>query len=130
MTEQDLKELLELKKKAYHKLTEAYQLTRDLAEALDRQDQISIDMVLSMRQRTILELQEIDSYVDLKRYDLNQDGIARMNALLSGAAADLPMEVPLADCLASNNRLLQQLKALDQIVNQKLCGDRSIYCIR
>lgn len=127
MTGQRLAGLLELEKKFSHRLEEALSLTRDLAESVDRQDQVSIGMLLSMRQKTILELQEIFHYIHLIRLELDQSALARFDQLLSGASAQSPQELPLTECIASNRRLLQHLGELDQSVSQRLCRDRSFY---
>ena len=57
-------ETLRLKKRQeYLKLLEVARLTEDLAEATDRRDEVSVRMLLSMRQELLLELQEMDSAV-------------------------------------------------------------------
>jgi len=127
MSEQDLNGLLELEKKFSQKLIEALRLTGDLAQSVDRQDQVSIGMLLSMRQKTILELQEISHYIDLMRVELDASALARFDQLLSGAAAQSPQELPLTECIASNHRSLEQLGALDQAISQRLCGEHSFY---
>lgn len=127
MSEQEFNGLLALEKKFSHKLIEALSLTRDLAESVKRQDQVSIAMLLSMRQKTILELQEISHYIDLMRLELEPSMLPHFDALLSGATAQSPQELPLTECIASNQRLLRQLGTLDQTVSQKLCGEQSFY---
>lgn len=127
MTAQDLKELLELEKRFFSKLTETMDLSRDLADAVDRQDQVTVTMLLSMRQRPILELQEINSYIDLKRIGLPGGDEARFVELISGAPAETAAEGPVAEQVAVNHRLLLRLTELDQRINQKLCGENSFY---
>ncbi|MEI3361551.1 MAG: hypothetical protein V8R75_02680 [Oscillospiraceae bacterium] len=53
MQQNDLMDLLMLEKKIYNSLNEVQDLTRQLAEALDRQDQVSVRMLLTMRQEPI-----------------------------------------------------------------------------
>lgn len=127
MRKSDLTELLELEKKFKRKLTEAIQVTQDLAEAIERQDAVSIDMLLSIRHKSILEMQEVRSFIDLKRLDLDSHDLPRMDALLAGAAAEIPDERPVAEIIASNQRLLSQLLSMDRALNQKLCGANSVY---
>ena len=127
MSEQECNGLLALEKKFSYKVIEALSLTRDLTESVERQDQVSVAMLLSMRQKTILELQEISCHIDLMRLDLEPSMLTRFDALLSGASAQSPQELPLTECIASNQRLLRQLKVLDQTVSQKLCGEQSFY---
>ena len=50
-------------RKAYMKLGEVYDLTQQLAQAVDRRDEVSTKMLLGMRQEPLLELQEIEETV-------------------------------------------------------------------
>lgn len=127
MSEQDLRGLLELEKKFYRKLSELAALTQDLADAVDRQDQVSLGLMLSLREKAILELQEVRSYIDLLRYDFDAQYLPRFEALLQGEDATSPFEQPVVEVIAANNRLLQQIVLQDKTVNQRLCGDRSVY---
>ena len=129
MTVQNLNDLLELEKKFYHKLNETISLTHELTESLNRQDQTSLRMLLSMRQKPILELQEIANHIMLRRMELDHTDVLQFDRLLSGAKAETPEEVPVSEQILINQRLLQQLSKLDQKINQKLCGKNSIYPI-
>lgn len=127
MTTQDLQELLELEKKFYAKLNETMNLSHDLADAIDRQDQVSVSMLLSMRQHPILELQEINSYISLKRIDLTAEDAQRFDELIGGANAASASEQPVASQIATNRRLLERLTELDCRINKKICGEQSVY---
>lgn len=126
---QTLAELLALQRKALRKLNEALGITRELAEAVEREDQVSVRLLLSSRQMPLLELQELDAAMDLKRCELSGADEAAFDRLVTrrGAAED-PAEQELADQLARNRRVLEQLTELDRRVSEKLCRERSIYC--
>ena len=125
---QTLAELLALQRKALRKLNEALGITRELAEAVEREDQVSVRLLLSSRQMPLLELQELDAAMDLKRCELSGADEAAFDRLVTrrGAAED-PAEQELADQLARNRRVLEQLTQLDRRVSEKLCRERSIY---
>lgn len=125
---QTLAELLALQRKALRKLNEALGITRELAEAVEREDQVSVRLLLSSRQMPLLELQELDAAMDLKRCELSGADEAAFDRLVTrrGAAED-PAEQELADQLARNRRVLEQLTELDRRVSEKLCRERSIY---
>lgn len=125
---QTLAELLALQRKALRKLNEALGITRELAEAVEREDQVSVRLLLSSRQMPLLELQELDAAMDLKRCELSGADEAAFDRLVTrrGAAED-PAEQELADQLARNRRILEQLTELDRRVSEKLCRERSIY---
>ena len=61
MTRDDWLELTVLERKKYNYLTEMQDLTRQLAECLDRNDQVSARMLVAMRQDPIRQLAEVDS---------------------------------------------------------------------
>ena len=125
---QTLAELLALQRKALRKLNEALGITRELAEAVEREDQVSVRLLLSSRQMPLLELQELDAAMDLKRCELSGADEAAFDRLVTrrGAAED-PAEQELAEQLARNRRVLEQLTQLDRRVSEKLCRERSIY---
>ena len=125
---QTLAELLALQRKVLRKLNEALGITRELAEAVEREDQVSVRLLLSSRQMPLLELQELDAAMDLKRCELSGADEAAFDRLVTrrGAAED-PAEQELADQLARNRRVLEQLTELDRRVSEKLCRERSIY---
>ena len=125
---QTLAELLALQRKVLRKLNEALGITRELAEAVEREDQVSVRLLLSSRQMPLLELQELDAAMDLKRCELSGADEAAFDRLVArrGAVED-PAEQELADQLARNRRVLEQLTQLDRRVSEKLCRERSIY---
>ena len=125
---QTLAELLALQRKVLRKLNEALGITREMAEAVEREDQVSVRLLLSSRQMPLLELQELDAAMDLKRCELSGADEAAFDRLVTrrGAAED-PAEQELADQLARNRRVLEQLTQLDRRVSEKLCRERSIY---
>lgn len=127
MKQQDLQELLELEKKFYTKLSEAVDLTQELDEAVDRQDQVTISLVLSMRQKPLLEMQEIQSYIDLKRLDLDQAELPAFDRLVGGGQAQDQDEEAVALQIQKNRRILSSLAQADRQVNQKVCGEESCY---
>ena len=125
---QTLAELLALQRKVLRKLNEALGITRELAEAVEREDQVSVRLLLSSRQMPLLELLELDGAMDLKRCELSGADEAAFDRLVTrrGAAED-SAEQELADQLARNRRVLYQLTQLDRRVSEKLCRERSIY---
>ena len=60
MSKDDWLELTVLEKKKYNYLVEIQDLTRQLAESLDRNDQVSTRMLVAMRQDPIRQLTEVE----------------------------------------------------------------------
>ena len=127
MRERDLKELAALQMRICAKLNETLGLSQELAEAVERQDQVSVKLLLSSRQKPILELQELYAAIKLKPCDLSGGDEEDFDRLVSGGAAETEEERPVAAQQAANQRLLERLIGLDRRLNEMLCKERSIY---
>lgn len=128
MQQSDLAEAQALERKRYTKLAEVLDLTQQLAEAVDREDAVTVRLLLSMRQGPIYELQEIEGQLELKECDLTKEDAARLRLLLKGEAPDpTPEEEGLLRQVEMNRRSLQRVVELDRRVSLKLAGEHSCY---
>ena len=126
--ERSLPGLLALERSIARKLDEVMGVTRELAEAVDREDQVSVQILLTNRLRPLLELQELNAALELKRCDLSGPDEAAFDRLVKGGGApETPEEREAAEQIALNRRLLEQLAELDRQINEKLCREKSIY---
>ena len=114
-------------KRAYAALNEALDMTRQLADAADREDQVAAQMLVSMRQEPTDKLARTQEALEQQRQALPAADGQRLAALLKGAAAETAEEAPLANQVGLNQRILKQLVELDQVVNRKLAREKSIY---
>jgi len=110
-------------------LNEVEDLSRQIAEAVDRNDQVTVQMLLAMRREPIDRLKVADQALREQRKALDSEEAQRLSALLNGAAADSPEEQPLADQVAANERRLKQTVELDKAVSRKLARDKSVYLV-
>lgn len=125
--QQVTRELLALEKKIYGKINEIMGITQELDQAVKREDQVSVRVLLSARQVPILELQELYGEVSLKRCDLSGEEEKRFDRLLTEGKPLSPHEKSVADQLAINRRLLGRLTELDCSVSRLLCRGKSFY---
>lgn len=123
MQQSDFMDLLILERKRYGKLNEIVDLTHQLAEAVNRQDQVSVRLLMAMRQEPILRLKEIHSCEEQGKPHFP----VRVVELLCGEPAQDQEEKQLADQVAMNRRLSQKLLLLDEQVNRKMGGKKSYY---
>lgn len=131
MWEAALAELLALQYKIFRKLNETCGITKELAEAVSRGDGLSVKMLISSRQIPILELQELYSTVKLKSCDLSgEDKEAFDRLIVRQEPPQNAAEQEVANQMAANQRLLEQLVEMDQRVNQGVCQERSVYLKR
>lgn len=114
-------------KRAYAALNEALDLTRQLADAVDRDDQISAQMLVSMRQEPTDKLAQAQQALEQQRQSLSAGDAARLSAILKGAEAETVDEGPLTAQVGVNQRVLKQLVELDRLVSRKLAREKSIY---
>lgn len=129
MEQNDVMDLLVLAKRFNGKLTEALDITNQMAEAVDRQDQISVQLLVSMRQEPIAHMEEIKQNTDYCLDKIPLADAAYLKELLEGneAVAREETDRMLAAQSAVNSRLLQRVLELDRRVNQKLAGKESVY---
>ena len=114
-------------KRIYTALNEALDLTRQLADAVDRDDRIAVQMLVSMRQEPTDKLSGAHQALEQQRQSLPAADAARLAAILKGGEAETEEEAPLAGQVGANQRILKQLVDLDRVVNRKLAREKSIY---
>jgi hypothetical protein len=114
-------------KRIYTALNETYDLTRQLAEAVDRNDQVTVQMLVAMRQEPVEKLRRGQQVLDQLKAALPPEAQGPMEELLKGTGTPAPEEAALANQAAINQRLLKQLVDLDRIVNRKVTREKSIY---
>lgn len=114
-------------KRIYTALNEALDLTRQLADAVDRDDQIATQMLVSMRQEPTDKLAGAHQALAQQRQALPDADADRLAAILKGAEAETEAEAPLAAQVGVNQRVLKQLVELDRVVSRKLAREKSIY---
>ena len=125
---EDELEMLRLKKnKEYFKLLEVVRLTQELTEAVNRRDEVSVRMLLEMRQEILLELQERDRDLRENLLKMPEDEAIRLGALLNGNSPTDVDEKALSEQLTKNQQLLAQITAMDKRISTRLGGKRSFY---
>lgn len=108
-------------------LNEVQDLSQQLAEAIDRDDRVSVEMLTGMRREPIDKLLSAEDVLADLASSLPPEEGARLLALLGGAPARAAEEKPLAELVGSNRRRLTQVLDLDKRLNQKLTREHSVY---
>ena len=114
-------------KRRYALLSELFDLTRQLAEAVDRSDEVTIQMLLSMREEPLAQMRQVEENLIRQRAALAEEDGRRLEELLSGAPARRQEENALSEQVAANRRLLGQLVELDKRINKKVTREKSVY---
>lgn len=127
MDQKALLDALVQAKRMNNLLNEVQDLSRQLAEALDRDDKVSVEMLAGMRREPIDKLVDAEDILADQAGTLPPEEGARLLELLGGAPARTEAEKPLAEQVGSNRRRLEQVLAQDKVLNQKLARENSAY---
>lgn len=110
---QDWIKLIVQLKKRYSLLIQIDDLTQQMSDALNRDDEVSFQMLLSMRQEPILYLKESDNILlDLKS-ELPQNIVKRWQELENNAEPIGQEETLFKQQINQNRRLLERLVPFD-----------------
>lgn len=108
-------------------LNEISDETRELAAEVDRDDQVTISMVLSMRGESIEKLKAADAALRDQIQHASETDAAQLRALLKREGASGAQEIAFVQTVEANQRILKSVVELDRIINQKLTRGRSVY---
>ena len=114
-------------RKIYQLLSEVQTLSMQLAEAIDRNDEVAIQMVLAMREEPLRALQRVQNSLRRQLEAMEPADAKALRSLLNGEPAGVPEEEPIAQQVAANARLLQRVRELDSVLNRKITHEQSIY---
>ena len=120
-------DLTVLERKKYNSLSEVLDLTRQLGESLDRNDQVAVRMLIAMRQDPLLHLEEAERTAKDRRRSLTEEEQRRIRSLLKGAEPQSSEERTFLDQAGKTRRLLERVVELDRRVSLRMAGENSFY---
>lgn len=130
MKREQLMDVFVLTKRIGNLLNEVMDISRQLSEAVDRQDEVSIEMIVAMRSDPIDKLIIADRALreHIQALGDGEDSI-RFRAMLNGDAsvAQDETENALVAQATANMRLHRRLLELDEILSKKIGREKSIY---
>lgn len=128
MNEQSVMTALALERKRYTALTEVMELTEELSQALQRQDQVSVQMFLRMRQEPVNQLREYQALERKQQAELPEEDAQILKELLSGdGVGQTPQAQSLVRLAGQNRDLLERVLRADRQISVKLGGKKSFY---
>ncbi len=129
MKQEKLEEILILTRRIGNLFHEAMDISAQLAEAIDRQDEVSMQMIIAMRAEPIGRLTIADRALREQLDMLAGEDAERIRAILNGeeSRAGEGMERILAEQASMNIRTHRKLMELDEILNKKIGRDKSVY---
>lgn len=115
-------------KKEYNLCSEIEDMTKELAEAMNRDDQVSIGMVLRMRGEAMAEA---DKAARERGLLLNAGGERKERLLKLAACQEIPdmteAEEKILKLFRSRRQALERTAGLDQRVSTRFAGEKSFY---
>lgn len=130
MEEKAVMDALVQMKRTGNLLNELLDLTQQMGEAIDRNDQVSIQMLIAMREEPLAKLQAADKALREQLEALpDREEAGQLAAILNGGSAEdgERAEKMLCDQVAVNRRRLKQVTDLDRILNQRMGREKSAY---
>lgn len=127
MTEKTVMDALVQMKRMGNLFNEVEDLTQQMAQAIDRNDQVSVQMLLAMREEPLEKLQAADRAVR-EQLEAVPEEAKELAALLNGGPPSQPGERTqqmLCEQVAANRRRLKQIMELDDLLGQRLGRDGS-----
>ena len=127
LSKQELDAALAAERAMYRALSEVQDITRELLDAVDRQDQVSVRLFLSMRQEQINQLRDQKELLKkqcggLPKEEgdlLRQIPSGKQPAGVEGEALSLQVE--------RNRALLERTLQADKALSRRLAGRESFY---
>ena len=120
-------DLTVLERKKYNSLSEVLDLTRQLGESLDRNDQVAVRMLIAMRQDPLLHLEEAERTAKDRRRSLTEEEQRRIRSLLKGAEPQSSEERTFLEQAGKTRRLLERVVELDRRISLRMAGGQSFY---
>lgn len=127
MTKSDWLDLTVLERQKYNHLSELMDLTRQLGEAMDRGDEMSVRILISMRNDPLVGLEELKKATRLRTEALSGEERARVVELNGGASPEDENETLYVSQAGSARRLWERVVELDQRLNRRMAGEDSFY---
>lgn len=127
MTKSEWLDLTVLERKKYNLLSEVMDVSQQMGEALDRSDDVSVRMLVAMRQEPILHLEEVRQAAAARLEGLAAEDRERVGALREGAAPQGTDEEAYCTQAGNARRLLERVLELDRRLSRRLAGENSFY---
>ncbi len=127
MTTKDWLDLAVLERRKHNYLGEVLELSRQMGEALDRGDQVSLNMLVALRQEPILQLEELKELIDARWEELLPGDRERIDRLLRTKDVSGEAERTFLDQADGARHTLQRVLELDRHINKRLAGSASFY---
>ena len=127
LSKQELDAALAAERAMYRALSEVQDITRELLDAVDRQDQVSVRLFLSMRQEQINQLRDQKELLKKQCGGLPKEEGVLLRQILSGKKPAGVEGEALSLQVERNRALLERTLQADKALSRRLAGRESFY---
>ena len=131
VAEKSVMDALVQMKRTGNLLNELQDLTQQLGQAIDRNDQVSIQMLVAMREEPLTKLQDADRALREQLEAMpDPESAAQLASMLNGglpAQENDKTQQMLCSQVGANQRRLKQIMELDRVLNQRIARGKSAY---
>ena len=127
LSKQELDAALAAERAMYRALSEVQDITRELLDAVDRQDQVSVRLFLSMRQEQINQLRDQKELLKKQGGGLPKEEGDLLRQILSGKKPAGVEGEALSLQVERNRALLERTLQADKALSRRLAGRESFY---
>ena len=138
MNEELLLEILKQYRKQYNHVNEICRITRDLETALQRNDTVSVQLLLGMRGEEMAEADGCRKNIRILSENVQEEDRERMERLLCAEPEVIRMEEGLtrqessflnqiSDMHQKIQGILKAVVEVDKVLSKKLAGEKSYY---
>ena len=130
MQEKTVMDALVQMKRIGNLLNELWDLTQQLGQCIDRNDQVSTQLLINMREDPLGKIEDTDQALRDQLDALEGEDFTALRSMLNGGPPADPAQkaqTMLCEQVASNRRRLKQITDLDRRLNQRLAREKSAY---
>ena len=129
-TKLDMKKVMILFQRRYNFIREIDRLTGELADAMDRSDEVSVSMVLQMRADEMAKFDDCTNDIwQMSRGD--KDNLRKIRTLVQSDpeknTGESPEEKKIYEIRRKTQAVIDQVRVVDERLNRRAAGKESFY---
>lgn len=130
-SELDMRQILILFQRRYNAIREVSRLTEELADALSRNDEVSVTMLLGMRAEEMAGFDDCTGEIWQMCRHKSQETVQKIRQLVtsdpSENAGEGPEEKKIYEIRRKTQAVIDQVRIVDERLNRKVTGEKSYY---
>ena len=130
-SELDMRQVMVLFQRRYNAICEVRRLTDELADALSRNDEVSVTMILGMRAEEMAMFDDCTGEIWQMCRHSSPETVQKIRRLitseLSEHAGESPEEKKVYEIRRKTQDVIDQLRIVDERLNRRMAGEKSYY---